>query len=99
MKILVLGGTHFVGRHIVEALVDGGHAVSIFNRGHSSDMLPAEVERVRGDRDAGPAALEALTGRVWDVCVDVSGYTACHVRSSTAKLRASVGQYMFISAV
>jgi nucleoside-diphosphate-sugar epimerase len=99
MKILVLGGTQFVGRHIVEALLAGGHAVSVFNRGRSNDELPGDVERVRGDRDHGPAGLTALTGRTWDVCVDVSGYTARQVRSSAETLRKSVGRYVFISAV
>jgi 2'-hydroxyisoflavone reductase len=99
MKILVLGGTQFVGRHIVAALVNGGHAVSVFNRGRSRDALPAEVEWLRGDRDEGLAGLGALTGHRWDACVDVSGYTARHVRASTAKLRANVGHYVFVSAV
>src|SRR5262245_44241517 len=99
MKVLVLGGTQFVGRHIVEALLDGGHAVSIFNRGRSSDQLPFAVERLRGDRDAGATGLAALSGRRWDACIDVSGYTARQVQASAAMLRASVGHYIFISAV
>jgi len=99
MKALVLGGTQFVGRHIVEAMVEAGHSVSVFNRGISADALPVQVERLRGDRDHGVAGLGALTGRTWDVCVDVSGFTARHVRSSAEKLRAQVGHYVFISAV
>jgi 2'-hydroxyisoflavone reductase len=99
MKILVLGGTQFVGRHIVEAMVDAGHAVSILTRQRSTDELPVQVERLRGDRDDGAAGLEALTGRVWDVCVDVSGYTARQVRASGQKLRQCVGRYVFVSAV
>lgn len=99
MKILVLGGTQFVGRHIVEAMVDAGHCVTIFNRGQTVDHLPSPIERLRGDRDLGMSGLDALTGRSWDVCVDVSGYTARHVRSSAEKLRGSVGHYVFVSAV
>jgi 2'-hydroxyisoflavone reductase len=99
MRVLVLGGTQFVGRHIVEVLLDGGHAVSTFNRGMSRDELPAAVERLRGDRDAAPAGLEVLIGRTWDACVDVSGYTAQQVRSSADTLRGSVGHYIFVSAV
>jgi len=99
MKLLVLGGTQFVGRHIAEALLDGGHAVSILNRGRSSDELPSMVERLRGDRDAGTAGLAALSGRRWDACIDVSGYTAQQVGASAGMLRASVGHYVFISAV
>jgi 2'-hydroxyisoflavone reductase len=99
MKILVLGGTHFVGRHIVEAMLEAKDSVSIFNRGQSADQLPVQVERLRGDRDQGVAGLDALSGRTWDVCVDVSGYTARHVRSSADKLRNNIGHYVFVSAV
>lgn len=99
MKILILGGTQFVGRHIVETMVRAGHAVAVFNRGESADPLPACVERLRGDRDRGRQGLDALRGRVWDVCVDVSGYTAIHVRSSAETLHRNVGHYVFISAV
>jgi 2'-hydroxyisoflavone reductase len=99
MKILVLGGTQFVGRHIVEALVESGHSVSIFNRGRTPDELPVNIERLRGDRDEGVEGLRSLIARNWDTCIDVSGYTARHVRSSAATLRDNVGHYVFISAV
>lgn len=99
MEILVLGGTQFVGRHIVEELVRAGHSVSVLNRGKTKDELPEQVERLRCDRDHGLAGLESLTGRGWDVCIDVSGYTARQVRSSAEKLRPNVGHYVFISAV
>ncbi len=99
MNILVLGGTQFLGRHIVEALLSTGHKVSVFTRGISKDELPVEVERLRGDRDNGPSGLAALTGRSWDVCVDVSGYTSRQVRASAELLQARVRRYIFISAV
>jgi 2'-hydroxyisoflavone reductase len=96
---LILGGTQFVGRHIVEALLDGGHTVSILNRGQSPDELPSQVERLRGDRDQGVNGLKCLAGRSWDVCVDVSGYTARQVRASAEELHNRVNRYVFISAV
>ncbi len=99
MTILVLGGTQFVGRHIVETLLHGGHSVTILNRGVTTDALPGHVERLRGDRDAGLGGLAALADRTWDVCVDVSGYTPRQVRPSTERLRRNVGRYVFISAV
>jgi len=99
MRILVLGGTQFVGRHVIETLLRAGHQVSVLNRGTSRDEFSTQVERLRGDRDQGPAGLNALEGRVWDVCVDVSGYTAPQVRSSAEMLRERVGHYVFISAV
>ena len=55
-------------------------------RGKSPDELPTQVERLRGDRDEGAFGLEALTGRSWDVCVDVSGYTPRQVRPSAEML-------------
>lgn len=99
MNILILGGTQFVGRHIVEAFVDSGHAVTVLTRGRSKDELPQQVERLQGDRDDGPAGLDALNGREWDVCVDVSGYTPRQVRASAEGLRGRVGHYVFVSTV
>lgn len=99
MKVLVLGGTWFVGRHIVDALCRAGHAVTVFNRGRSPLALPAQVERLRGDRDLGAAGLDALRGRAWDACVDCSGYTATHVRPSAELLRDAVSHYVYLSAV
>jgi len=99
MKILILGGTKFVGRGIAETLLAAGHSVSTLTRGKSLDELPAEIERLRGDRDEGALGLQALKGRSWDVCVDVSGYTPREVRPSAELLRASVARYVFVSAV
>ncbi len=99
MRVLILGGTQFVGRHIVDALLAAGHMVSTLTRGTSPDELPTQVERLRGDRDEGALGLEALTGRSWDACVDVSGYTPRQVRPSAEMLRASVKRYVFVSAV
>ena len=99
MHVLVLGGTRFVGRHIVKALLAAGHAVSTFNRGTSPDSLPAGVEGLRGDRDAGVAGLQALATRTWDACVDVCGYTPTQVRPSAELLAGRVNRYVFVSAV
>lgn len=99
MRVLILGGTQFIGRQMVETLVSAGHMVSILTRGLSRDELPAPVERLRGDRDQGALGLAALAGRSWDVCVDVSGYTPRQVRPSAERLRKSVKRYVFVSAV
>lgn len=99
MRVLILGGTQFIGRHIVEALLEAGHTVSTLTRGISPDALPPQVERLRGDRDSGAAALDVLADRSWDACVDVSGYTPRQVRPSAEQLRARVQRYIFISAV
>ena len=99
MNILILGGTQFIGRHIAEAMLAGGHPVTVFNRGQTPDELPAGVERLRGDRDKGAAGLNALAGRRWDACVDVSGYTPRQVRPSAERLQANIGRYVYVSAV
>lgn len=96
MDLLILGGTRFVGRHIVLAALARGHRVTTFTRGHSPDELPAEVERLHGDRTAD---LSALAGRRWDACVDVSGYLPRVVRASAEALRDAVGRYLFISTL
>jgi 2'-hydroxyisoflavone reductase len=99
MRVLILGGTQFIGWHIVETLLAAGHTLSILTRGVSPDELPPHVERLRGDRDEGVGGLLALAGRSWDACVDVSGYTPRQVRPSAELLRGSVGRYVFVSAV
>lgn len=99
MRILVLGGTQFIGRQIVLELLRAGAAVTILNRGVTPDDLPAEVERLRGDRDRGAPGLLQLEGRQWDACIDVNGYTAVHVKASVSELQRRVGRYVFVSAV
>ena len=99
MKLLVLGGTQFIGRHIAETLLAAGHAVSVFNRGQAPDALPAGIERLRGDRDAGAEGLQALAGRRWDACIDVSGYTPRQVLATTDALHAQIARYIYVSAV
>ncbi|MDV6373220.1 NAD-dependent epimerase/dehydratase family protein [Deinococcus arenicola] len=99
MNILILGGTQFVGRHIVEAFLASGHAVTVLTRGKSKDELPEQVERLHGDRDKGAAGLSALEDREWDACVDVSGYTPQQVRASASALQGRVGRYVFVSTV
>jgi 2'-hydroxyisoflavone reductase len=94
MRILALGGTRFVGRHIVEAARARGHAVTVFNRGRSP--LPwDDVEQLIGDRESGD--LEALRERAWDVCIDVSAYLPQHARASAELLANHVPRYVFIS--
>jgi 2'-hydroxyisoflavone reductase len=95
MRILVLGGTSFVGRHFVEAALDGGHQLTLFNRGQTNAELFAGVEKRHGDRYA--SDLAALETGEWDAVVDVNGYVPRHVRESIDLLRGRVGTYCFIS--
>ncbi|WP_293912653.1 NAD-dependent epimerase/dehydratase family protein [Deinococcus sp.] len=97
MQILVLGGTQFVGRHMVQALLERGHNVTTFTRGQTADSLPPEVLRLYGDRSAGE--LSSLQGRTWDACLDVSGYLPRVVEQSARLLERAVKRYLFISTV
>lgn len=96
MKLLILGGTVFVGRHLVEAALDRGHTVTLFNRGRSDPDLFPDVERLTGDR---AADLTALDGRRWDAVIDTCGYTPAVVRRSAEALADAVGLYVFISSI
>ena len=95
MKILILGGTVFLGAHLVEAALARGHQVTIFNRGqHNPDWHP-EVEKLRGDRSRD---VEALRGRRWDAVIDTCGYVPGVVRKSAELLADAVEHYTFISS-
>lgn len=94
MKILVLGGTVFIGRHIVESALIRGHTVSVFNRGRENRELFPDIEKLRGDRHSD---LEALKGKNWDVVIDASGYMPKAVRLSSETLVNSVERYIYIS--
>ena len=96
MKLLVLGGTKFLGRAAVEAALARGHEVTLFNRGETSPELFPEAEKLRGDRGQD---LSALEGRTWDAVIDPSGYVPHVVRSAAEALADSTGHYLFISSV
>jgi nucleoside-diphosphate-sugar epimerase len=96
MRILVLGGTWFVGRAIVEDALQTGAEVTLFGRGKSGADLFPEVPRLRGDRDAGDYT--ALAGCSWDAVVDVSGYVPRHVGQAMDALGDRAGRYLFISS-
>jgi 2'-hydroxyisoflavone reductase len=96
MNLLILGGTVFLGRHLVEAALVAGHRVTLFNRGqHNPDLFP-QVEKLRGDRDGG---LDALAGRRWDAVIDTCGYVPRLVRASAGLLAGNVDHYTFISSI
>ena len=96
MKILVLGGTVFVGRAIVEAALARGHHVTLFNRGQRNPHLFPEVEKRRGDRNGD---LAALRGETFDAVIDTSGYRPEQVRAAAEALGPAIGHYTFISSI
>jgi 2'-hydroxyisoflavone reductase len=96
LKILILGGTGFIGPHQVRYALAQGHAVTLFNRGVTNPGLFPDVETLHGDRDGG---LDVLRGREWDAVIDNSGYLPRLVRDSAQLLKDSVGRYLFVSSI
>lgn len=96
MRFLVLGGTKFVGRHLVEASRSRGHEVTLFNRGLTDPDLFPDVEQIRGDRDGD---VEFLRGRAFDVVIDTSGYEPRVVEQSAQVLKNAVDLYVFVSTI
>jgi 2'-hydroxyisoflavone reductase len=96
MKILILGGTLFLGRHLVEAALARGHEVTLFNRGKTNPGLYPEVEELHGDRSSD---LSALVGRAWEVVIDTSGYVPRHVRATAELVGETARHYTFVSSM
>ncbi len=96
LKILVLGGTGFIGPHMVREALRRGHDVTLFNRGKTNNALFPDLESLIGDRDNG---LDALKGGKWDAVVDNSGYVPRHVADSARLLSSSISHYLFISSI
>jgi len=96
MRILVIGGSSFVGRAIVQEAIDRGHEVTLFNRGKTDPGAFPTAEHLTGDRNGD---LAALRGREWDATVDVCAYVPAQVRSLLDALGAGAGHYTFISTI
>ncbi|MGI9166837.1 MAG: NAD-dependent epimerase/dehydratase family protein [Pyrinomonadaceae bacterium] len=100
MKLLILGGTRFVGRHLVAAALARGHGITLFNRGRHRGKHPSaaltSVETIYGDRNSDLAKLQ---GRSWNAVVDACGYLPRTVRASVEILSHSVDRYIFISSL
>ena len=97
MKLLILGGTAFLGPEIVRHAQKQGHTVTLFNRGKTRKDLFPDVERIVGDRDKDEYG--GLEGRTWDAAIDTSANTASWMRKSTEALKGKVGQYVFTSSI
>lgn len=96
MKLLVIGGTQFVGHHLVQAACARGDQVTVFNRGQTPAKLPAAVQVLRGDRKQD---LSALAAGHWDAVVDCCGYLPRDVAAMAELLQTRVGRYLFVSSV
>ena len=96
VRILVIGGTRFVGHHLTRLALEAGHRVTLFHRGQSDREAFPRAEHVLGDRDGG---LEPLRGRPFDTVVDMCGYVPRVVRGSVELLRGAAGHYLFVSSI
>jgi 2'-hydroxyisoflavone reductase len=96
MKLLVLGGTKFLGRSVVETALARGHDVTLFNRGRTNPDLFPETEKIRGDREQD---LAPLAGRSWDAAIDMATFLPRVVRLSADALREAVDRYVYVSSI
>lgn len=96
LKILILGGTGFIGPHMVRDSLRRGHEVSLFNRGRTNDDLFPDLETFIGDRNN---KLDALKGHEWDAVIDNSGYVPRHVADSARLLADAASQYVYVSSI
>lgn len=96
MKILILGGTRFLGRHLAEQALAQGHAVTLLHRGRSGPGLFPQAEHLIADRDGD---LCALAKGEWDSVIDTSAYVPRQVRAVAARLAGRVGQYQLVSTI
>lgn len=96
MDVLILGGTRFLGRALVESALARGHRVTLFHRGRTGAALFPEIERILGDRERG---LERLAGRRWDAVFDTCGFVPRIVRANAERLAGSAGHYTFVSSI
>jgi 2'-hydroxyisoflavone reductase len=100
LSLLILGGTGFIGPHIVATALARGHRITLFNRGRTNPGLFPGLEKLVGDRDPHVGAgLKALVGRSWDGAIDTSGYFPRLVGASAGLLADRVRQYVFISSI
>jgi 2'-hydroxyisoflavone reductase len=97
LEILVMGGTGFIGPHIVRAALNNGHNVTLFNRGRTSASVFPELETITGDRNT--AAIEQLAGRRWDAVIDTSAYFPRSVNMTLDALGENVEHYVLISTI
>ncbi len=96
LNILILGGTGFIGPHMVRHALSRGHAVTLFNRGRTNAELFPEVTTLIGDRNSQLGALESGN---WDAVIDNSGYIPRHVRESAELLSSRAAHYLFVSSI
>jgi 2'-hydroxyisoflavone reductase len=96
LRILILGGTRFIGLHMTALALQRGHMLTFFNRGKTKTDRHPEVERIKGDRNG---EIAGLANRDWDVVIDNSGYVPRHVKLTAELLAPRIKQYVFVSSI
>lgn len=96
MHILIIGGTRFLGRALVDSALERGHTVTLFNRGQSNPDIYPDIEQIHGDRETD---IEKLGDRKWDAVIDTCGYVPRVVKVSAEYLADKVNRYVFISSI
>jgi 2'-hydroxyisoflavone reductase len=96
LKILILGGTRFIGLHMTALALERGHTLTFFNRGKTHTDRYPEIERIKGDRNG---EIDGLKDRKWDVVIDNSGYIPKQVRATAELLAPNVKHYVFVSSI
>lgn len=97
MDVLIIGGTRNLGHLLSLELLETGHQVMVFNRGQTPDELPADVQRLHGDRTDPVCLRQALAGRSFDVVVDTTLYTGAEAHTIAELMDGRVGHYIFLS--
>jgi 2'-hydroxyisoflavone reductase len=96
VRLLILGGTGFLGRHLVDAALARGHELTLFDRGRTAPGAVRGAERLYGEREGD---LAAMAGRSWDAVIDASGFTPATVATSAGALSGRVDHYAFVSSI
>jgi len=96
LRILILGGTRFIGLHMTALALERGHTLTFFNRGKTKTDRYPEIERIKGDRNG---EIDGLKDREWDAVIDNSGYVPRHVKLTGELLAPMVKQYVFVSSI
>lgn len=96
LRILMLGGTRFIGLHMTALALERGHTLTFFNRGRTNTDRFPDIERIQGDRNG---QIDGLKDREWDVVIDNSGYVPRHVTLTAELLAPRVKQYVFVSSI
>jgi nucleoside-diphosphate-sugar epimerase len=97
VKVLIIGGTRFLGHELAWRMLAAGHELTLFNRGTLADTFGSRVERLRGDRK-GPELARLLAGRSFDAAVDFAAYDGVDGRHAVEVLDGRVGHYLVISS-